>query len=97
MVMFTRLTTRQLLERANYHIENAGRTTDSKVASVLCDDAVSTLSRVRLAADWVPKYADDHDLREGIASAYLALGRVQVQWEEHEDAKVSNKKADKWR
>lgn len=91
------LTTRQLLERANFHIENAWKTNDTGLASVLCDDAVSTLSRVKWTVKLTPKYSGDNDLRMGIATASQALGKLQEKLGKSADAQFSYGKAEKWK
>jgi hypothetical protein len=89
------LNTRQILERAGYHIENAWKTKEPKLAEVLCDDADSALSRAATAANWAPKYSDDQDLRNAIAAAYFRLSELQRHLGHDDKAQNSSKIAEK--
>jgi hypothetical protein len=91
------LSTRQALELASFYLDNARQTRDVKLASVLCDDAASVLSQVKRNAKWARKYAEDQDLKEGIAEAYIVLGKLQEQLGHLEKAQASQKTAEKWR
>ncbi|KAK3823306.1 MAG: WD40-repeat-containing domain protein [Benniella sp.] len=90
------LSTRQALELASFYLDNARQTRDVKLASVLCDDAAVVLSQVKRNAKWARKYAEDQDLKEGIAEAYIVLGKLQEQLGHLEKAQSSQKTAEKW-
>ncbi|KAG0240229.1 hypothetical protein BGX31_002162 [Mortierella sp. GBA43] len=93
------LSTRQRLDRTNYHMKNAwdAMDKDRKLAVVLCEDAESALSRARNAARWAPKYTNDLELRKRVVEAYRELGRLQEHLERREEAQDSYKRARKLR
>ncbi|KAF9984383.1 hypothetical protein BGZ65_000498 [Modicella reniformis] len=90
------LSGRQILELANLHLENARKTNDDKIASVLCEDVESALSHVKKAAKSAPKDADHQDLEIRVATAYSELGKLQGQLGLSDKAEASIKKAEKW-
>ncbi|KAF9354565.1 hypothetical protein BGX34_010920, partial [Mortierella sp. NVP85] len=90
------LNTRQILERAGYHIENARQTKDPKIAEVLFYDAESALTHAKRASKWAPKYSEDQNLRNAIAAAYFRLSEIQRHWGHDDNAQTNFRMAEKW-
>ncbi|KAK3810331.1 MAG: WD40-repeat-containing domain protein [Benniella sp.] len=84
------LDTRQTLKRANFHMENASKTTDPKFALGLCEDAESALSQARKA---VKGKNPDEELRKEVAAACFRLGNLQESLGQTGKAEVSYQKA----
>lgn len=84
------------MELAGLYLENARRTTDHGTVLLLCHDTNSALSHVKRAAESAPKYAYDHDLRLGIAEAYLELGKLHDDLGQAEGAQASYKIAEEF-
>ncbi|KAF9346027.1 hypothetical protein BGX34_004272, partial [Mortierella sp. NVP85] len=85
------LSLQQSLELANVYLENASKAQDPDIALVLCHDTEVSLSQVKKGV----RHADDQFLREGIATAYIDLGRVLDSRGHHNEAQASYKKAEK--
>lgn len=90
------LSTPQTLELANFSLINAHITQDTKLASVLCEDAASLLSQVKRPKR-APKNADEQTFRERVADTYQKLGKLQEDLGHKEKAQTSLKAAEKWR
>jgi hypothetical protein len=85
------LTSQQSLELANVYLENATRTTDPNIALVLCHDTEISLSQAKRMAN----HSDKKTVREGIATAYIDLGKLLYNRGHHREAQASYKKAEK--
>jgi len=85
------LSLQQSLELANVYLKNASKAQDPDIALVLCHDTEVSLSQVKKGV----RHADDPFLREGIATAYIDLGRVLDSRGHHNEAQASYKKAEK--
>ncbi|KAF9995676.1 hypothetical protein BGZ65_008691, partial [Modicella reniformis] len=85
------LSPQQLLELANVYLENANRVTDNDIALVLCHDTEESLSQARKSA----RRAEDQVVRDGVATAYINLGKVLDSRRHHNEAQISYKKAEK--
>jgi len=81
----------QALDLARVYLENARQMTDVKLSLVLCHDTEVSLSQAKRAA----KHADNPTLKEGIATAYIDLGRLLYDRDHHVEAQTSYKKAHK--
>jgi hypothetical protein len=95
-MVFGGLNTQQILERANFHMDNARKTKDPKLALVLCEDADSALSYVRRSAKWVRKYSHDESLRTRIAATCFKLSTLQGDLKLRDKAQDSYRTAEKW-
>jgi hypothetical protein len=93
------LSPERTLELANLCLENARTTKNPEVALELCAEATTVLSRMKqfLKTSAPPTDSDDQSLREGIATTYLEIGKLQDSLRRRDKALVSYKKADKWR
>ncbi|KAF9984884.1 hypothetical protein BGZ65_012345, partial [Modicella reniformis] len=89
-MIFSGLSTPQILELANCHLENARRTQDPKLKSVLCNNAESALSWVETFAYWNYKHAGDQSLNKKIYDAFTELGVLQEQLGQRERASASH-------
>jgi hypothetical protein len=85
------LSLQQSLELAKVYLENAGKAQDPDVALVLCHDTEASLSQAKKAV----KYVQDEKLRQGIAIAYIGLGKVLDSQGHCSEAQVIYKKAEK--
>lgn len=86
------------LELANALLESAWKTEDREIALVICSDAQDKLSRVKRATKRAllhPTSDKDESLREGIASAYIELGKLLDMLGQGDKAQVNYKRADK--
>jgi tetratricopeptide (TPR) repeat protein len=91
------LSLQQALELTNVYLENAYKMKDVKVALALCHDAEVALSQAKKANR---KYSS-HDsgyqiLREGVATAYIDLGKYLDGRGYASEATAIYKKAEKW-
>ncbi|KAK3810338.1 MAG: hypothetical protein J3Q66DRAFT_391443, partial [Benniella sp.] len=87
---------RQSMERANFHMDNAWKTKDNKLALVLSKDAESTLSHARGSAKRALSHSHNEDLRADIAAAYHRLSELQGHLKLVDKANASSVKAGKW-
>ncbi|KAK3807633.1 MAG: hypothetical protein J3Q66DRAFT_374382 [Benniella sp.] len=85
------LTSQQSLELANVYLENATRATDPNIALVLCHDTEVSLSQAKRTVN----HSDGKSVREGIATAYIDLGKLLRSRGHHREAQASYKKAGK--
>ncbi|KAG0212619.1 hypothetical protein BGX31_001444, partial [Mortierella sp. GBA43] len=93
------LSLQQALELTNVYLENAYRTKDPEVGMVLCRDAETALSQAKRATKKHPAYANDimyQTQREGVAAAYIDLGRYLSGRGYQTEATAICKKAEKW-
>jgi hypothetical protein len=81
----------QALELARVYLENANQMEDAKISLVLCHDTEVSLSQAKRTA----KHANDPTLKEGIANAYIGLGKLLHDRGHHVEAQTSFKKAQK--
>jgi hypothetical protein len=81
------------------YLENAYRTKDPEVGMVLCRDAEIALSQAKRATKKHPAYANDimyQTQREGVATAYIDLGKYLSRRGYQTEATAICKKAEKW-
>lgn len=93
------LSLRQALELTNAYLENAYKSADLDVALILCRDAEIALSRAKSTSKEYPaglKDASYQSLRDGIAAAYIDLGKLLEKQGYKGAALNSYKKAEKW-
>jgi hypothetical protein len=86
------LTIQQALKLANFYLKNAMNIQDPEITLMLCHDAEVSLTQARKGA----RNAEDPITREGIAGAYISLGRVLNSRRYANEAKAGFKKAEKW-
>jgi hypothetical protein len=85
------LSPQKVLELANVYLENAFNTTDPDIALVLCHDTEVTLSQAKKAV----KHDKNQTVTEGIAIAYIGLGKLLESSGHVRGAEASFKKAEK--
>jgi len=85
------LSSQQTLELANAYLETAFNATDSDVALVLCHDTEVSLSQAKKSA----KQDKNATVNEGIATAYIGLGKLLESLHHLTGAEASFKKAQK--
>lgn len=85
------LSPQQVLDLANIYLDNASKTNDPDIAIVLCHDTEVSLSQAKKTA----KHTRNASLTEGIASAYMDLGRLLESRGHANGAQASFKKAEK--
>ncbi|KAF9931765.1 hypothetical protein BGZ65_004738, partial [Modicella reniformis] len=93
------LSPHQSLELTNVYLENAYKTMDKGIALVLCRDAEATLIQAKSATKKHPIHLKDVGskiLKEGIASAYIDLGKLLHGHGYRVEAQAICKKAEKW-
>lgn len=93
------LSLQQALELCNIYLENAYRTTDHGIALVLCHDAEVALSQAKSASKRIPIHPGDDEyqtLRNGVASAYVDLGKLLESHGYHSEGREICRKAEKW-
>lgn len=93
------LSLQQALELSNIYLENAYKTTDRNIALVLCHEAEVALSQAKSASKKYPSHPDDighQTLREGVATAYIDLGKLMERQGYQGEAQSICKKAEKW-
>lgn len=86
----------QKLGQATFYLKYARNTigNDHDLALVMCEDAEEILSQLKAPSS---KSADDLELRESLASAYVDLGNLQKDFGRTENATISFNKAEKLR
>ncbi|KAF9983082.1 hypothetical protein BGZ65_002197 [Modicella reniformis] len=87
------LSPQQWLELSNIYLENVSKATDNATALVLCYNTKVALSRARKGA----KRTKDQAVRNGIAMAYINLGKVLKSQGRLSEEKTCNEKAEKLR
>ena len=85
------LSSQQTLELANAYLETAFNATDSDIALVLCHDTEVSLSQAKKSA----KQDKNPTATEGVATAYVGLGKLLEQLRHTTGAQASFKKAEK--
>lgn len=83
------LSPQQALKLANVYLENACNVSDLEIALVLCHDAEVSLSQAKKTA----KNGDNRSVLDGIATAYIGLGKLLETRGHGNEAQVSYKKA----
>ncbi|KAF9991856.1 hypothetical protein BGZ65_013019, partial [Modicella reniformis] len=89
---------KQALDLSNIYLENASKTTDHDIALALCHDAEAILYQVERSSKKTlahPKDAGDKVLREGVASAYIGIGKLLDSQGYPDKAQAIYKKAEK--
>ncbi|KAF9345083.1 hypothetical protein BGX34_005045, partial [Mortierella sp. NVP85] len=86
------LSLQHALDLANIYLENASKAPHPDIALVLCHDTEVALSQAKKAA----KRTEDTTVRQGIAIAYIGLGRELDSHGHSNEAQASYKKAEKW-
>jgi hypothetical protein len=86
------LSLQHALDLANIYLENASKAPHPDIALVLCHDTELALSQAKKAA----KRTEDSTVRQGIAIAYIGLGRELDSHGHSNEAQTSYKKAEKW-
>ncbi|KAG0245111.1 hypothetical protein BGX31_007955 [Mortierella sp. GBA43] len=81
----------QALNLAKVYLENARKETDGTIMLVLCHDTEVSLLQARRAA----KHAKDNAVSDGVAVAYIDLGKFLYSRGRHTEAQASFKKAQK--
>ncbi|KAF9938154.1 hypothetical protein BGZ65_000304, partial [Modicella reniformis] len=92
------LSPKQTLELSNIYLENAFKTKHNDIALVLGHDAESALAQVKNTSKKAlthPKDVEEQALREGMASAYIGLGRLLDSQGYPVEAQAIYKKAEK--
>ncbi|KAG0224038.1 hypothetical protein BGX31_008229, partial [Mortierella sp. GBA43] len=93
------LSLQQSLDLTNMYLANAYSTKDNDLALVLCHDAEIALSQAKTASKEYPAHAKDtryQMLREGVAAAFIDLGKLMDRQGYQEKARTICKKAEKW-
>ncbi|KAG0215846.1 hypothetical protein BGX31_000752, partial [Mortierella sp. GBA43] len=93
------LSLQQALELTNVYLENAYKTKDSKMAMVLCHNAEVALSQAKKADKKHSAHPGDtwyQAIREGVATAYIDLGKHLENRGYPNEAIAICKKAEKW-
>ncbi|KAK3810112.1 MAG: hypothetical protein J3Q66DRAFT_443674, partial [Benniella sp.] len=93
------LSLRQALALSHVYLENAYRTTDHDMALVLCHDAEFALTQAKNANKRHPLPPEDPEyksLRDGVATAYIDLGKLLEKQGFQAIAQAICKKAEKW-
>jgi hypothetical protein len=93
------LSLQQALELSEVYLDNADRTTDPKVAEVLCDAAFDTLSKVKSPNNYLAQLNDiqDQALFQRVADAYTNLSVLLGRQGHLKEALATCKKEEKWR
>ncbi|KAG0216685.1 hypothetical protein BGX31_000525, partial [Mortierella sp. GBA43] len=93
------LSLQQALDLTNVYLENAYKAKDSKVAMVLCHNAEVALSQAKKADKKYTAHPGDtwyESMREGVAMAYIDLGKYLDGRGYPSEAIALCKKAEKW-
>jgi tetratricopeptide (TPR) repeat protein len=93
------LSLQQALELTNVYLENAYKMKDSKVALALCHNAEVALLQAKKANKKYPSHPEDSGyqlLRQGVATAYVDLGKYLHSRGYATEAIAIYKKAEKW-
>jgi hypothetical protein len=85
------LSPKQALELAKVYLENASNATDPDITLVLCHDTEVSLFQAKKAV----KHTKDQIVVEGIATAYVDLGKLLERRGHGNEAQASYKKAGK--
>ncbi|KAI8357916.1 hypothetical protein B0O80DRAFT_485072 [Mortierella sp. GBAus27b] len=85
------LSVQQSLRLANFFLDGAGKEQDRDITLALCRETEITLFQAKKSA----KHSDDQTVRQGIAFAYIGLGKVLDAHEHQTLAQAIYKKAEK--
>jgi hypothetical protein len=85
------LSAQQSLHLANFFLDGAGKAQDRDIALALCHETELTLFQSKKSA----KCTDDQTVRQGIAVAFIGLGKVLDIHEHRTEAQAIYKKAEK--
>ncbi|KAG0207022.1 hypothetical protein BGX31_002634, partial [Mortierella sp. GBA43] len=89
----------QSLDLCNLYLENAYKAPDNDIALVLCRDSEVALSQVKSANKRDPIRPDHTEyqlLRDGIAAAYIDLGKLLERKGYPKESLAFCKKTEKW-
>lgn len=81
----------QALKLANIYLDNASKTDDPYIALVLCHDTEASLSQAKRTS----KRLKVQDVSEGVANAYIELGRLLEARGRSDEAQACYKKGEK--
>jgi hypothetical protein len=81
----------QALKLANVYLENANNANDADISLVLCHDTEVSLYQAKKAV----KHSANQSLVDGIATAYIGLGKLLERRGHSAGAQTSFKKAEK--
>ncbi|KAK3810124.1 MAG: hypothetical protein J3Q66DRAFT_443682, partial [Benniella sp.] len=93
------LSLKQALELTNLYLENAYKIEDPDIALVLCHEAEAALSQGKSANKKLRAHQNDarHEaLREGMATAYIDLGKLLEKRGYQGEGQAMCEKAEKW-
>jgi len=93
------LSLHQALELTHLYLENAYKTTDHDIALLLCHDAEVALTQAKNANKKIHTRPGDTDyqvLRDGVAAAYIDLGKLLERQGYPDVGEALCKKAEKW-
>ncbi|KAF9352827.1 hypothetical protein BGX34_011945 [Mortierella sp. NVP85] len=93
------LSLQQALNLSNIYLENAYTTADRDIALVLCHETKVALSQAKSADRKYPAHPKDtgyQSLRDGVATAYIDLGKLLEKQGYQDEAQAIYKKAEKW-
>ncbi|KAF9944122.1 hypothetical protein BGZ65_012583, partial [Modicella reniformis] len=94
----TTLSAQQALDLSNVYLEKAFKASDKNIALALCHDAEATLHQVKSISKKAltnPKDDEDRALREGVANAYIDIGKLLDNKGFEDEAQAVYKKAEK--
>ncbi|KAG0239060.1 hypothetical protein BGX31_003033, partial [Mortierella sp. GBA43] len=93
------LSLHQALELCNVFLDGAFKTTDRNIALLLCHDAEVALFQAKSADKKLPEHLKDaryQILRNGIAAAYIDLGKLLELQGYGDEGDLIRKKSEKW-
>ena len=93
------LSLKQALQLTNLYLENAYKIEDHDIALVLCHEAEAALSQGKSANKKYPPHPNDtghQALREGMATAYIDLGKLLEKRGYQGEGQAICEKAEKW-
>ncbi|KAG0246783.1 hypothetical protein BGX31_009030 [Mortierella sp. GBA43] len=93
------LSLKQALELCNLHLENAYKTTDHDIVLLLCHDAEGALLQAKNARKLDPIHPDHVEyqgLCNGIATAYIDLGKRLERQGYQKESQAICRKSEKW-
>lgn len=93
------LSLQQALDLCNIYLENAYTTADRDISLVLCHEAKVALSQAKSADKKYSTHFKNtgyQSLRDGVATAYIDLGKLLEKQGYLDEAQTIYKKAEKW-
>ena len=93
------LSLHKALELTHLYLENAYKTTDHDIALLLCHDAEVALTQAKNANKKIHPRPGDTEyqvLRDGVAAAYIDLGKLLERQGYPDVGEALCKKAEKW-